>query len=146
MKFMALKKYAALALAMAVSLSITSFSVVKAAQDVVLIDDKIALLDNTTPTTHILKPAIKDYKETVENEYICLNVAKKLGLKVPNIEIRYANKTKYFLIERYDREIKNNKIKRIHQEDFSQALNIPSAYKYQLHEHQTLKYLYCYVL
>lgn len=39
MKFMALKKYAALALAMAVSLSITSFSVVKAAQDVVLIDD-----------------------------------------------------------------------------------------------------------
>ena len=28
-------------------------------------------------------------------------------------------------------EIKNNKIKRIHQEDFSQALNIPSAYKYQ---------------
>ena len=63
---------------------------------VVLIDDKIALLDNTTPTTHILKPAIKDYKETVENEYICLNVAKKLGLKVPNIEIQYANKTKYF--------------------------------------------------
>ena len=98
---------------------------------VVLIDDKIALLDNTTPTTHILKPAIKDYKETVENEYICLNVAKKLGLKVPNIEIRYSNKTKYFLIERYDREIKNKKIKRIHQEDFSQALNIPSAYKYQ---------------
>ena len=98
---------------------------------VVLIDDKIALLDNITPTTHILKPAIKEYKETVENEYICLNVAKKLGLKVPNIEIRYANKTKYFLIERYDRGIKDNKIKRIHQEDFSQALNIPSAYKYQ---------------
>lgn len=98
---------------------------------VVLIDDKIALLDNTTPTTHILKPAIKEYKETVENEYICLSVAKKLGLKVPGIEIRYANETKYFLIERYDREIKDGKIKRIHQEDFSQALNIPSAYKYQ---------------
>ena len=98
---------------------------------VILINNKIASVEDNTPTTHILKPAIKNYFETIENEYICLTSAKKMGLRVPNIQIGKANNTKYFLIERYDRIITNNKIKRLHQEDFSQALNIPSAYKYQ---------------
>jgi serine/threonine-protein kinase HipA len=98
---------------------------------VLLIDNQIFFPSKNTPTTHILKPAIKNFKQTVENEYICLKTAQKLGLKVPNVEIRQAGKTKYFLIERYDRKIENNQIKRIHQEDFCQALNIASAYKYE---------------
>lgn len=98
---------------------------------VVLINNKIAIPDDNIPSTHILKPAINGYKETIENEYLCLKVAEKLGIQIPNIQIGNANNTKYFLIERYDRTIKNNQIKRIHQEDFCQASNIPSAYKYQ---------------
>ena len=98
---------------------------------IVLINNKIAIPDDNIPSTHILKPTINGFKETIENEYLCLKVAEKLGIQIPNIQIGNANDTKYFLIERYDREIKNNQIKRIHQEDFCQASNIPSAYKYQ---------------
>ncbi len=98
---------------------------------IVLIDNKVAIPALEVPTTHILKPAIADLKETVENEYICMKAASLLGISVPEIEIRKVNGIKYFLIERYDREIKNGKLKRIHQEDFCQASNVVSAFKYQ---------------
>lgn len=98
---------------------------------VVLIDNKVALPYKNVPTTHILKPSISYLQETVENEFICLNAAKKAGIETPKAEIRDVNGIKYFLIERYDRTEKENKIKRIHQEDFCQAMNIISANKYQ---------------
>lgn len=98
---------------------------------VIVVDGQIGIPKNNVLTTHILKPAIYGFNETIENEFICMKTAKELGINIPDIKIGYANKTKYFLIQRYDREIINNKIKRIHQEDFCQASNIPSAYKYQ---------------
>lgn len=98
---------------------------------VIVVDGQIGIPKSNVPTSHILKPAINGFDETIENEFICIKTAEKLGIKVPDVKIGYANKTKYFLIQRYDREIINNKIKRIHQEDFCQASNIPSAYKYQ---------------
>lgn len=98
---------------------------------VIVVDGQIGIPKDNVPTSHILKPAINGFNETIENEFICIKTAEKLGIKVPDVKIGYANKTKYFLIQRYDREIIVNKIKRIHQEDFCQAFNIPSAYKYQ---------------
>ena len=98
---------------------------------VIVVDGQIGIPKSNVPTSHILKPAINGFNETIENEFICIKTAEKLGIKVPNVKIGYANKTKYFLIQRYDREINNNQIKRIHQEDFCQATNIPSVYKYQ---------------
>ena len=98
---------------------------------VVLIDGKVAIPTGGVPTTHILKPEIAGFKETTENEYICLKSAKRLEIQVPETEIRKANETKFFLIERYDRVIENGLVKRVHQEDFCQASNIVSAYKYQ---------------
>ena len=98
---------------------------------VIVVDGQIGIPKNNVPTSHILKPEINGFNETIENEFICIKSAEKLGLKVPDAKIGYANKTKYFLIQRYDREIIDNKIKRIHQEDFCQASNISSAYKYQ---------------
>lgn len=98
---------------------------------VVLVDGQVAIPEIDIPTTHILKPAIANLKETVENEYICLKAASLLGISVPKNEIRTVNGIKYFLIERYDREIIDGKLRRIHQEDFCQASNVVSAYKYQ---------------
>jgi len=64
-----------------------------------------------------------------------MRVAGQIGITVPNVEIRYANKTPYFLIERYDRNVSpDGKIKRIHQEDFCQALGILTPDKYQTDE------------
>ncbi len=99
---------------------------------VIVVDGQIGIPKDNVPTSHILKPAINGFNETIENEFICIKTAEKLGIKVPDVKIGHANKTKYFLIQRYDREIIANKIKRIHQEDFCQAFNIPSVYKYQV--------------
>lgn len=98
---------------------------------VCLIDDQVALPLDNCPTTHILKPAIQGYDGIVQNEYFCLKIADRIGLTVPKIEIRKAKKSPYLLIERYDRVIKDNKVSRIHQEDFCQALGVVTAKKYQ---------------
>ena len=98
---------------------------------VIVVNGQIGIPKDNVPTSHIIKPAINGFNGTIENEFICIKAAEKLGIKVPDVKIGYANKTKYFLIQRYDREVIDNKIKRIHQEDFCQASNIPSAYKYQ---------------
>ncbi len=100
-----------------------------------LIDNQIAIPIDGCPTTHILKPASKIFPEIVENEYLCLKVAGCLGIEVPQVEIRQTNELNYLLITRYDREItQDGKIKRIHQEDFSQALGIPVSQKYEYEE------------
>ena len=98
---------------------------------VVLIDDVLSLPEKEIPTTHILKPTIQGITGSVENEYICLCAAKKIGLNVCEAEIRTTKNLQYLLIKRYDREILEGKIRRIHQEDFCQAKNIISAFKYE---------------
>lgn len=104
-----------------------------------VIDRQICIPTLGTPTTHILKPMIREFQETIENEYLCLKTAKAMGIEVPNAEIKTSSGVKYLLIERYDREIKDNKIKRVHQEDFCQALGSNSLYKYQNEGGPTLK-------
>ncbi len=101
---------------------------------VCLIDNKIALPIGGCPTTHILKPASNIFPELIENEYLCLKTAKAVGINVPQVELRQVKELKYFLIQRYDREIVDNKIRRIHQEDFAQALGFPSSQKYEQEE------------
>ncbi len=96
---------------------------------VLIKEDKIFLPAKNTPTTHIIKPEINGLSETAENEYICLKAAEKSGINTINAELRTSGKTKYLITERFDRVIRDGKIKRLHQEDFCQALNIASAYK-----------------
>ncbi len=99
---------------------------------VIMIGGNVAIPSNNVPTSHILKPKILNLNETIENEYICMQSAKEIGINVPHVGIRAANGVKYLLVERYDRCIEHGKIERIHQEDFCQASNIASAYKYQV--------------
>lgn len=97
-----------------------------------MIDNQVCLPIEGSPTTHILKPAIKAYEGTLENEYMCMRVAKRLGINTPDVEIRKAGDVAYLLVKRHDRLVKQEGlIKRIHQEDFCQALNVSSAIKYQ---------------
>lgn len=98
---------------------------------VCLIDGQIAIPQHGCPTTHILKPAIVQFNGTVENEYYCMKLAKRLGLSVADVEIRKAKDIQFLLVKRYDRIISGNQIRRIHQEDFCQALTIPTSHKYQ---------------
>jgi len=95
-------------------------------------EDRICLPLGVYPSSHILKPNIPDHKDTVVNEAFCMRLAAKMGLLVPEVEIRCLDHLQVYIIERYDREIsdKGNLI-RIHQEDFCQALGVPPGAKYE---------------
>lgn len=96
-------------------------------------------------TTHIVKPPIKKFGnglDTVFNEYYCMRLAKKVGLKVPNVEIQFIDKVPFYIVERFDREIKQNEIKRIHQIDMCQALSFPANKKYEEYGGPTLKNIF----
>ena len=99
----------------------------------VYIDDenKIYLPLGNAPSTHILKPTINGITDSVINEAFCLDLARSTG--IPTIEgtIGMVNNIEYLQVKRYDRIIGSGYPKRIHQEDFCQALNISPENKYQ---------------
>jgi serine/threonine-protein kinase HipA len=85
-----------------------------------------------TPSTHILKPEIEPFQNTVENELFCMTVAKNLGLSVARVETILVDERPVLVVERYDRVIDpDGTVHRIHQEDFCQALGLPSEKKYE---------------
>lgn len=95
-------------------------------------DGTISLPLGGAPSTHILKPAMRDIPGIVFNEAFCLKLANAIGLSVAKAEIGHVDNTDYLLVERYDRILEGkNKIHRMHQEDFCQALGIVSQMKYQ---------------
>jgi len=93
---------------------------------------KIYLPKSGEPTTHIVKTPImmKGIKESVYNEYFCMTLASKIGLNVPSVHV-LEGVHPLFLVERYDRHLVGKVMKRIHQQDFCQALGILSSEKYE---------------
>ena len=89
------------------------------------------------PSTHILKPAIERFEGLVHNEAFCMRLARVIGLTVAPVEVGKIEGIDYLIVERYDRHWKSDgepmgqKLKRIHQEDFCQALGIVPERKYQ---------------
>jgi serine/threonine-protein kinase HipA len=85
-----------------------------------------------TPSTHILKPEIEPFHNTVENELFCMTVAKNLGLSVARVDTIIVDERPVLVVERYDRTIDpDGTVHRIHQEDFCQALGLPPDEKYE---------------
>ncbi|HEY3843944.1 MAG TPA: type II toxin-antitoxin system HipA family toxin [Acidimicrobiales bacterium] len=85
-----------------------------------------------TPSTHILKPDIRGYPNTVENEAFCMRLARYLGLPVAQVETVKIGERALIVVTRYDRRVDpDGRVKRIHQEDLCQATGIPPARKYQ---------------
>ncbi len=98
----------------------------------VLEDGVFYLPRGNRPTTHILKPAIEQFADTVPNEYFCMLLAARLGIAVPAVEIGTVADVPFLVIERYDRiRSEDGESQRLHQEDFCQALGIPPERKYQ---------------
>jgi len=96
------------------------------------LDGRVVLVKGGAPTTHILKPTITKFNDTVHNELFCMKLARLMGLDVPEASIHFVHNKPYYLVERYDRDIDGNGIvTRIHQEDFCQALGILPSSKYQ---------------
>lgn len=93
--------------------------------------DGFAIPMHGAPSTHILKPAIERFEDTVLNEAVCMKLAKAIGLPVADVEILDIEDMQVLSVERFDRLIGGNEIQRLHQEDFCQALGIVSELKYQ---------------
>ncbi len=98
---------------------------------VVTVDDQIALPAPGQPTTHILKPANSDFPDTTENEAFAMRLARAAGLTVASVEPRRAGDRTFLLVGRYDRSTDpDGRVRRIHQEDFCQALAVAPEIKY----------------
>lgn len=83
------------------------------------------------PSTHILKPDSDRLFGGIQNEALCLVLARRCGLKVPKVTTGLAGKRSYFLIDRYDRIRQGSRWRRLHQEDYCQALGKPPSAKYE---------------
>jgi serine/threonine-protein kinase HipA len=99
---------------------------------VLAVDGRIALPLYGAPSSHILKPAIRRVEDSVHNEGFCLALAKAIGLNAVAADIRDVAGRPYLLVERYDRTRgPDGRPRRLHQEDFCQALGVAPEYKYQ---------------
>ncbi len=84
------------------------------------------------PSTHILKPDIERFEGVVFNEAVCMNLAGKVGLPTARVVIGQVEGIDYLLVERYDRvRDSEGNTRRVHQEDFCQALGVVPERKYQ---------------
>lgn len=92
-----------------------------------------------TPTTHILKPPIGvtpgrnlDLRLSVENEWLCNQIVRELGLPVAECQIQDFGARRVLVIKRFDRSWRpEGWIARLPQEDFCQAKGVSSDQKYE---------------
>lgn len=83
------------------------------------------------PSTHIIKPPVAAYRDSVFNEFFCMRLAQKMGLPVPECGILTLKDVPYYCVTRFDRQNKDGRISRLHQEDFCQLLSVDPEKKYE---------------
>ncbi len=83
------------------------------------------------PSTHIIKPAIQDYEDSVYNEYFSMRLAERLGLATAKCGLMRVKGRICYWTERFDREIVDGQVCRLHQEDFCQICGISGELKYE---------------
>jgi len=93
-----------------------------------------------TPTTHIFKLPLGrvgnfqgDLSTSVENEWLCSRIVEAYGLPVARTQIGLFEDQKALIVERFDRRLAldGSHWLRLPQEDLCQALDVPSALKYE---------------
>lgn len=87
------------------------------------------------PSSHILKPPIPDPEGrlggSVHNEAFVMRLAQAAGLPVPDVTV-VDLEPQVLLVERYDRSRDaGGRVRRVHQEDFCQALAVAPDRKYE---------------
>lgn len=105
-------------------------------------EDKWYLPIGSTPTTHIIKLPIGtiqshsfsiDLSDSVENELVCMLLAKEYGIAAAECEILNVADVKALAVKRFDRKrsADGQWIIRLPQEDFCQVLNVSPGRKYE---------------
>ena len=83
------------------------------------------------PTTHILKIPHPEHRHEARDEAFVTLLAHDCGLPVGTCLAQTIDEHEILLIQRFDRVICDNKVSRIHQEDFAQAAGLPAELKYE---------------
>jgi serine/threonine-protein kinase HipA len=97
-------------------------------------DGGVSIPVNGAPSTHILKPDSEGLFGGVHNEALCLLLARQCGLNAPTVSTGKAGARTYLLVRRYDRFEQAGHWRRLHQEDFCQALGRPPSAKYEVNQ------------
>jgi serine/threonine-protein kinase HipA len=99
----------------------------------VIVDDegRIGLTKGRTPSTHILKTPIPGHDGTIANEALCPTIGRLLDIETVRTSPHRVAGREFLLVERYDRQHTEQGVRRLHQEDFCQALGLPPSRKYQ---------------
>lgn len=93
---------------------------------------RVGLPLNGAPSSHILKPAIPAVEDSVTNEGFCMALAEAMQLEPAKARVHHVLDRSFLMVERYDRLIDDQgQRKRMHQEDFCQALGVAPEMKYQ---------------
>ena len=95
---------------------------------------RISIPMNGSPSTHILKPDVPQLYGSIYNEAFCLTLARRINLSAPHVATGRAGKRAYLLVERYDRRYQSGRWRRLHQEDYCQALGKPPSAKYEFNQ------------
>jgi len=95
---------------------------------------RICVPMNGSPSTHILKPDMPRLYGSVQNEAFCLTLARRMKIPTPHTTTGQAGNRTYLLTRRYDRTDVGGRWRRLHQEDYCQALGKPPSAKYETNQ------------
>jgi serine/threonine-protein kinase HipA len=85
----------------------------------------------STPTTHVLKPAVAGLDDGDVSEHLCLDAARRAGLTAARTAVSRFDDETAVVVTRYDPLERDGSIVRVHQEDLCQALSVPPDGKYE---------------
>ena len=98
-------------------------------------------------STHIIKPQNPYFEDIIYNEYFCMSLAKLIGLPTAHSFIKNFSGQSGYVVKRFDRETDDTApsgLRRVHQEDFCQALCMPDK-KYQKEGGPSIKQCYKFI-
>jgi serine/threonine-protein kinase HipA len=95
-------------------------------------DGRWGIPSGRIPTTHIVKPPIRDLRDQEIVEHLCLDAARSSGLPAAESWVLTIEDVSAIVVTRYDRRRSATGVRRIHQEDMCQALGVPPDRKYQV--------------
>ncbi len=94
-------------------------------------DGRVGITHGHPPSTHIVKKPVAELRAMVANEAYCLALATGAALTTAAAAPLAAGAQEGLLVTRYDRQKTGTEVRRIHQEDFCQALGVLPEQKYQ---------------
>jgi len=101
---------------------------------ILLKDGRYLLPQGEAPSSHILKFETADYRHVPAYETFTMDLAAAIDLPTAEVRLEAIGKTRYLQVTRYDRILsEDGSIRRLHQEDFCQALGYGHERKYQEH-------------